>query len=234
MPAASPPRRRAVGYLREGLRIGSDRQAQDLAAYAAAHGVHLAKRYVEAAAPAGGSRPALAAALAHARRTNAVLLIARLGGLERNLRVLEALQTADVDVVALDRPAFHRDALSWLTPLARADVLRGRAAALSGVRTIRRALREHGVYQGPRRTLTRLGNPQGFRPEHQRLGPAALIAQADAAAAAPGALALRLRAEGASLRQIAAALQAAGLRPPRGGAWSAMQVKRVLERVDGG
>jgi hypothetical protein len=37
--------------------------------------------------------------------------------------------------------------------------------------------------------------------------------------------------EGASLRQIAMALEARGVRAPRGGAkWSAVQVRRVLAR----
>jgi hypothetical protein len=41
-----------------------------------------------------------------------------------------------------------------------------------------------------------------------------------------------LRAAGAvSLRQIAAGLNAKGIRTARGGEWSAVQVKRVLERV---
>jgi len=41
-----------------------------------------------------------------------------------------------------------------------------------------------------------------------------------------------LKASGAvSLRQIAAELNARGIRTARGGAWSAVQVKRVLERA---
>jgi DNA invertase Pin-like site-specific DNA recombinase len=41
-----------------------------------------------------------------------------------------------------------------------------------------------------------------------------------------------LKASGAvSLRQIAAGLNAKGIRTARGGAWSAMQVQRVMERV---
>ena len=40
-----------------------------------------------------------------------------------------------------------------------------------------------------------------------------------------------LRDTGRSLREIAEALQKAGVKTPRGGAWTAMQVKRTLDRM---
>ncbi len=42
-----------------------------------------------------------------------------------------------------------------------------------------------------------------------------------------------LRADGASLRQIAVTLTAEGLTPKRGGSWHPQQVARVLDRVVG-
>jgi Recombinase len=41
-----------------------------------------------------------------------------------------------------------------------------------------------------------------------------------------------LKAEGLSLRAIAARLTAAGVETVRGGAWSAMQVSNVLKRLE--
>lgn len=41
-----------------------------------------------------------------------------------------------------------------------------------------------------------------------------------------------LRDAGQSLRQIAEALEGSGIKTPRGGAWTAMQVKRTIERVE--
>lgn len=43
----------------------------------------------------------------------------------------------------------------------------------------------------------------------------------------------RLRGEGLSFRAIAAALDVAGHKPKRAAAWSAMSVRRVVERLDG-
>ena len=42
---------------------------------------------------------------------------------------------------------------------------------------------------------------------------------------------VELRADGASLRKIAATLTAEGLKPKRGGAWHPQQVARVLDRA---
>lgn len=41
-----------------------------------------------------------------------------------------------------------------------------------------------------------------------------------------------LRDGGKSLREIAGELEAVGVKTARGGVWSAVQVKRVLERLD--
>ncbi|NRB17554.1 MAG: recombinase family protein [Rhodobacteraceae bacterium] len=44
-------------------------------------------------------------------------------------------------------------------------------------------------------------------------------------------LVLPLRAAGRTLREIASELDKAGVRTARGGAWSASQVKRVIEQL---
>ncbi len=50
-------------------------------------------------------------------------------------------------------------------------------------------------------------------------------------AAGVGPIVGKLRAQGQSLRQIAAELVARGIRTPRGGVWSAAAVRAVLGRV---
>jgi len=67
------------------------------------------------------------------------------------------------------------------------------------------------------------------KPPSERLGAPVLIdvrVQADI---------LRLHAEGASLRQIAAALNASGAKPARGGMrWYASTIKSVIDRCEAG
>jgi hypothetical protein len=61
---------------------------------------------------------------------------------------------------------------------------------------------------------------------------AARIAKADNRASDLLPIIEELKASGAvSLREIAAGLKTKGIRTARGGAWSAVQVQRVLERV---
>ena len=50
-------------------------------------------------------RPQLAAALAHAKRSKATLIVAKLDRLSRNVAFLSALMEAKVDFVACDNPA---------------------------------------------------------------------------------------------------------------------------------
>ena len=66
--------------------------------------------------------------------------------------------------------------------------------------------------------------PLGFRAEGGELVP-----DPDEQAAVQRIV--ELRAEGESLRQIAAALTAEGFTPKRGGAWHPQQVARVLDRA---
>ena len=63
---------------------------------------------------------------------------------------------------------------------------------------------------------------------------AVLKEQADQRASKLAGIVLPLRQQGSSLREIAIALNHAGLATPRGGEWQAVQVKRLLERLEGG
>jgi hypothetical protein len=61
-------------------------------------------------------------------------------------------------------------------------------------------------------------------------GNAAMAARADKRAADLLPLILPMKAGGASLRQIADGLNRCGVPAPRGGEWSAVAVKRILDR----
>ncbi|WP_337251838.1 recombinase family protein [Sinorhizobium americanum] len=73
----------------------------------------------------------------------------------------------------------------------------------------------------------------GFRGAkvNPELGRAARAAKAFEFASQVAPIARELQAGGASLRTIAAELTSRGIPTPRGGNWSAAQVKRVLQRA---
>ena len=82
----------------------------------------------------------------------------------------------------------------------------------------------------------RLGGDRGNLPavakEGAKASVAARIAKAHSRASDLAPIIAELKAAGAvSLRQIAAGLNDKGIKTARGGAWSAVQVQRVLERV---
>jgi Recombinase len=67
--------------------------------------------------------------------------------------------------------------------------------------------------------------------EGRRIAVARRVAQADRRAADVAPVVRELQAAGLSLRGIAADLTARGIPTPQGGAWSAVQVSRVLARA---
>jgi hypothetical protein len=83
----------------------------------------------------------------------------------------------------------------------------------------------------------KLGTPANLDPANldnqlsgRAKGNAAMAARADKRAADLLPLILPMKAGGASLRQIADGLNRCGVPAPRGGEWSAVAVKRILDR----
>jgi hypothetical protein len=91
-----------------------------------------------------------------------------------------------------------------------------------------KAAKARGVKLGTPANLdpANLSNQLGGRAK----GNAAMAARADKRAADLLPLILPMKAGGASLRQIADGLNRCGVSAPRGGDWSAVAVKRILDR----
>jgi hypothetical protein len=91
-----------------------------------------------------------------------------------------------------------------------------------------KAAKARGVKLGTPANLdpANLSNQLGGRAK----GNAAMAARADKRAADLLPLILPMKAGGASLRQIADGLNRCGVPAPRGGNWSAVAVKRILDR----
>jgi DNA invertase Pin-like site-specific DNA recombinase len=137
-------------------------------------------------------------------------VVAKLDRLARNVAFISKLMESGVDFVAVDFPQANR-----LTILA--AVAEHEAAMISQrTRAALAAAKAHGV---------KLGNPANLL-----AGSAAKAARADKRAADLLSVIAPLKTGGASLRQIADGLTRRGISAPRGGTWSAVAVKRILDR----
>ena len=208
--------------------LGLDAQKEAVSRYLATRpGARLIGEFQEVESGKRADRPQLAAALAACRARRAVLVIAKLDRLSRNVRFLLAIAdgVGEGGLVFCDLPQFPPGPMGkfFLTLLAAVAELE---AGLISQRT-KAALavaKSRGVKLGNPRF--RAGSPEAAaKARDARRG----YAEAHVADVLPFIDAAR-GAGAASLRQIAAALVARGVRTPFGETnWTATQVKRVLD-----
>lgn len=203
--------------------LGLEAQRRAVADYVAGKG-EIATEYVEVESGKRSDRPQLARALAEARRLGAVLLIAKLDRLARNVAFIAGLLEAGVEIAAADMPQANRFLLHVMAAVAEHE-----AHAISErTRAALAAAKARGVA---------LGWSIPSRAEEQRqaasLGAQRNVEAADRHAANVLPVIREIAARGASLRQVAAELNARGVRTARGGQWHATTVRNVLRRESG-
>jgi DNA invertase Pin-like site-specific DNA recombinase len=171
-------------------------------------------------------RPALEKALAAARLHQASLLISKVDRLTRSVAFLSRLLEAGVDVRFADLPQIEgvtgRDLLQQMVNVAELE------AGMISKRT-------KDALAAAKRNGRKLGGYRGVKPSAKMHAASkkALRARVSARAASLGPTIRELQAAGAaSLRAIADGLNASGIPTARGtGAWSAVQVSRVLGKL---
>ena len=185
-------------------------------------GTLVCEPFVETESGRKCDRPQLAAAMAKCRETGAVLVIAKLDRLSRDLLFIATMMRGDVRFVACDNPAANELTTGIMAVMAQHE------AKLCSDRTkaAMAAARARGVVLG------------GFRGRHlseaERDAGRAKANAARSRAARAQAVSMKpildaVRAAGATtLRDLASALNARGLPAPRGGAWAPAQVRRLM------
>jgi DNA invertase Pin-like site-specific DNA recombinase len=173
--------------------------------------------FVETESGSRDDRPKLAEALAVCRLHNATLVIAKLDRLSRDAHFLLGLTKAGVKFVAADMPEANEMVVGMMAVVAQAE----RAMISQRTRSALAAAKARG---------TKLGKPENLR--NQLLGcangRAARTKAASNRATDLSPIVASIQAGGArSLRAIAAELNSRGIPTPRGGEWSATQVKRL-------
>ena len=200
--------------------LGLEAQRKAVADHVAGKG-EIAAEYVEIESGKKNDRPQLARALAEAKRIGAVLLIAKLDRLARNVAFIANLLEAGVEIAAADMPEANRFLLHVMAAVAEHE-----AQAISDrTRAALAAAKARGVALGwsmPRRA--------GEQRHAARKGAERNARKADQHAANVLPVIRQIAARGASLRQIADELNTRAIKTARGGLWYAATVRNVMAR----
>jgi DNA invertase Pin-like site-specific DNA recombinase len=172
------------------------------------------------------NRPQLAAAIAHAKRIGATLLIARLSRLARNVHFISGLMESAAAFEACDIPGANKFTIHIMAAVAENERETISASTKGGLAAAKREIEKNGFRISPNsgRRFTKLGNPRW----QESIGRARAARKTASNAALVSTLIHQMREDNKSLREIAQALNAAGLRTPRGGEWHANTVLRAL------
>jgi DNA invertase Pin-like site-specific DNA recombinase len=221
--------RQVIAYLRvstskqgkSGLGIEAQREA--IARFAATEGCEVLAEVVEVETGKGADaldrRPKLAEALAKARKAKVAVVVAKLCRLSRDVAFISGLMAQRVPFIVAELGA---DADPFMLHIYAALAEKERSLIADRTRAALAAKKAQGATLGNR---TNLG-------EAQALGATANKAAADAFAANVLPAVRQIQASGATtLRAIAEALNARGIRTARGGAWYAATVQNLLARA---
>jgi DNA invertase Pin-like site-specific DNA recombinase len=227
---AKPKPDKIVGYRRtstDDQLLGIEAQDRRLDEIARERGCDVARIFTEHESGGDNARPELARALAHARRIGAYLVVAKLDRLARDSAFLMTIYDGHVPVIFGDLPEVDGSAASRLMVQMMANIAEFERRRI-GERTKEAlaVLKARGVKLGTPRNLTREARLKGARSAARARTAAAVTEMADVAPTVA-----RMRAEGASLGQIAAHLNAEGYVTRRGTSWRPTQVLRVLKRL---
>lgn len=205
--------------------LGLEAQRESVMAFLNGGQWQLVAEYteVESGRKTDQERPQLAEALSACRLYGATLVIARLDRLSRNAAFLLALRDSGADFVAADMPEANRLTVGIMAVMAEHT----RETISTNTREALAAAKRRGVKLGSPQNLTAEGRRKGYEVSAEARGDTADQRAKDLAPI----IAEEQRAGVTSLRELAAALDRRGIPASRGGPWSAVQVARVLRRI---
>jgi DNA invertase Pin-like site-specific DNA recombinase len=213
-----------VSTVRQGLSgLGLEAQRESVASYLNGGRWSLVKEVVEVESGKRNDRPAIAEALRLCRLHRATLIIAKLDRLARNVHFISSLMESGVEFIAVDFPQANRLTVHILAAVAEheASMISSRTKAALA------AARARGVELGGQR-----GSLERMRHMAHKGNTASTVSRRAAVAKCNEDLLPvieDLRGAGYTTpQQIADGLNARGITAARGGAWSAIQVRRVV------
>jgi len=211
--------------------LGLEGQQTAVEAYAKATGGRIVATYREVESGKLAERPELLKALAHAKRSKATLVVAKLDRLARNVAFLSALMRAGVDFIACDNPNANKLTVHILAAVAEDEAERISARTKAALQ----AAKARGTLLGSARPGHWDGHEQARLAGLARGRSVASKAISEAASQAYSDLLpimQELRKSGKTLQEIAEELTTQGHTTRRNKPWNPVQVGRVLERAE--
>ena len=202
--------------------LGLEAQRKAVRDFLSTRDHHLAREFVETESGTRNDRPELQKALEACRVHQAKLVIAKLDRLARNASFLLNLRDAGVDFICCDMPDANRLTVGILAMVAEDEAERISQRTKAALQ----AAKARGVVLGA-------AGPQNLknRLTGSRRGNQTKTSKANERARSLTPVLQQMQDEGLSLRQMAHRLNELRIPAARGGVWSAMQVKRLQERV---
>ena len=198
--------------------LGLEAQARDLSLYLETYSpepFEVIAEYLDVQSGKDDDRPELTKAIDHAKRDKVVLLVAKLDRLSRKVSFISQLmEDKRLDFRVASMPTADKFQLHIYAALAEQE----RDFISQRTKAALKQAKQRGQKLGGLRDKTMKRNE-------------ALKAQADSRAQKLKDIVLPLRQSGSSLREIANAINLAGLKTARGAQWDATQVKRVIDRL---
>lgn len=205
--------------------LGLEGQQEAVAGFAGMSGGSILKEYREVESGKRKDRPELQKALSHAKRAGAVLVIAKLDRLARNVAFVANLMESGVDFIACDQPFANRLTIHILAAVAEDEARRISDRTKAALAAYKRRGGKLGASRPQCRNLT----PEAMR-KGQRAGGAAVKRAADDSYADLAPMMTQLRNDGLTQAAIAERLNADGHTTRQGKPWNQVQVMRVLKR----
>lgn len=200
--------------------LGLDAQRVAVADYVTGRGAILSE-FVEIESGKRNDRPQLAAAMAAAKKRRAVLVIAKLDRLARNVEFIAGLMNAGVEFIACDLPEANRLTLHMMAAVAEHE----REVIAARTKAALAAAKARGTVLGF------ASHAVNIQAEVSAAGVAVVKGEADRHASNVLPIVREIERAGIStLRGIADALNARGVQTARGGQWYAATVRRLMQR----
>lgn len=210
--------------------LGLEGQEAALRAFTAANHATVVATYTEVETGTDDDRPELAKAMAHAKRSKATLVVAKMDRLSRSATFLSSLLDSGVKFLAVDNPCANE-----LTVRILACVAQEEAKAISErTKAALAAYKARGGLLGSAREGHWEGKEEvrlNALVKAREVSSKVISREARAAFSDLLPMMMEMRSSGATLQEIADRLNSEGQTTRRGKEWSATQVKRVLERV---
>jgi len=221
--------RRYVAYYRvstgqqERFGLSIESQRATVQSYVANNAGAVIAEFSEAMSGRRDNRPELGKALSLCRIARAVLVIARLDRLSRNVEMIAQLMETGLEFVAVDFPHANRLTIHILAAVAEYE-LRLNSERMKGAIAARRergSRAEPPIYNGIRR----------FPPGCQRASAIVRRARSEARARDLAPLVWKAIGEGKSMAIIAEEFNESGIAPPRCGPWSKNSIWRIARQT---